>query len=50
MRHIDHGLSLFRAAVFEEYPAGTKFDLAEVMGKLVREKQLAGYEVRERFY
>ena len=27
-----------------------KFDLAEVMGKLVREKQLAGYEVPERFY
>ena len=26
------------------------FDLAEVMGRLVREKQLAGYEVPERFY
>ena len=50
MRHIDYGLSLFKASVFDSYPAGQPFDLAEVMGKLVRERQLAGYEVRERFY
>jgi NDP-sugar pyrophosphorylase family protein len=50
MRHIDYGLSLFKAAAFDSYPAGQPFDLAEVMGKLVRKKQLAGYEVRERFY
>jgi NDP-sugar pyrophosphorylase family protein len=50
MRHIDYGLSLFQSSVFEAYAADRVFDLAEVMGKLVREKQLAGYEVRERFY
>ena len=50
MRHIDYGLSLFKASVFDNYTADEKFDLAEVMGKLVREKQLAGYEVPERFY
>jgi NDP-sugar pyrophosphorylase family protein len=50
MRHIDYGLSLFKAAAFEGYSADQAFDLAEVMGKLVREKQLAGYEVKERFY
>lgn len=50
MRHIDYGLSLFKASVFDSYSADEKFDLAEVMGKLVREKQLAGYEVLERFY
>jgi NDP-sugar pyrophosphorylase family protein len=50
MRHIDYGLSLFKASVFESYSAGQSFDLAEVMGKLVGERQLAGYEVRERFY
>lgn len=50
MRHIDYGLSLFKASVFEDYAVDEKFDLAEVMGKLVREKQLAGYEVPERFY
>jgi NDP-sugar pyrophosphorylase family protein len=50
MRHIDYGLSVFKAAAFDEYSAEQPFDLAEVMGKLVREKQLAGYEVKERFY
>jgi NDP-sugar pyrophosphorylase family protein len=50
MRHIDYGLSLFKSAVFDGYAAGRAFDLAEVMGRLVREKQLAGYEVFERFY
>jgi NDP-sugar pyrophosphorylase family protein len=50
MRHIDYGLSMFKASVFDTYAADQIFDLAEVMGKLVREKQLAGYEVTERFY
>jgi NDP-sugar pyrophosphorylase family protein len=50
MRHIDYGLSLFKASVFDSYSADQIFDLAEVMGRLVREKQLAGYEVLERFY
>jgi NDP-sugar pyrophosphorylase family protein len=50
MRHIDYGLSLFKAGVFDAYAADRAFDLAEVMGNLVREKQLAGFEVAERFY
>ena len=50
MRHIDYGLSLFQAQVFAAYSDDQVFDLAEVMGRLVREKQLAGYEVPERFY
>ncbi len=50
MRHIDYGLSLFKALVFNRFAPNHPFDLAEVMGKLVREKQLAGYEVHERFY
>lgn len=50
MRHIDYGLSLFQASVFDDYAADQAFDLAEVMGRLVREKQLAGYEVTQRFY
>jgi NDP-sugar pyrophosphorylase family protein len=50
MQHIDYGLSLFKAGVFEKFPGNEKFDLADVMTKLVREKQLAGYEVPERFY
>ena len=50
MRHIDYGLSLFKSSVFAAYPADEKFDLAEVMGQLVRDRQLAGYEVLERFF
>ena len=50
MRHIDYGLSLFKASAFDSYYSDQPFDLAEVMGKLVREKQLAGFAVRERFY
>ena len=50
MRHIDYGLSLFKRSAFDAFPSSQPFDLAEVMGKLVREKQLAGYEVPERFY
>jgi len=50
MHHIDYGLSLFRREAFEEWPAGQAFDLAEVMGRLVARRQLAGFEVGGRFY
>jgi NDP-sugar pyrophosphorylase family protein len=50
MHHIDYGLSLFKAAAFDSYAPDQPFDLAEVMGQLVHEKQLAGFEVHERFY
>ncbi|SPE57108.1 Nucleotidyl transferase [Verrucomicrobia bacterium] len=50
MDYIDYGLSLFRASVFEEWPAARPFDLAEVMQRLVARNQLAGFEVPERFY
>jgi NDP-sugar pyrophosphorylase family protein len=50
MRHIDYGLSLFRASVFAEWPAPGPFDLAEVMRHLVAQGELAGFEVTERFY
>ncbi|HMJ91420.1 MAG TPA: nucleotidyltransferase family protein [Candidatus Acidoferrum sp.] len=50
MRHIDYGLSLFRREAFEPWPGDKAFDLADVMQRLVSEKELAGYEVRDRFY
>ncbi len=50
MRHIDYGLSLFKASVFEDWPPDAPFDLAEVMTKLVAGNNLAGFEVSERFY
>ena len=50
MRHIDYGLSVFKTSAFDEWPADKPFDLADVMQRLVARKQLAGFEVKERFY
>ncbi len=50
MRHIDYGLSVLTASAFDDWPAGAAFDLAEVMQRLLARKQLAGFEVHERFY
>jgi NDP-sugar pyrophosphorylase family protein len=50
MRHIDYGLSLFRASAFTEWPQGQAFDLTEVLSKLLSAGDLAGFEVPDRFY
>lgn len=49
MQHIDYGLTAFRAEVFSRRSAES-FDLAEVMHELVAKKELAAFEVTERFY
>ncbi|MBI5426141.1 MAG: nucleotidyltransferase family protein [Opitutae bacterium] len=50
MRHIDYGLSLFRAAAFDGYPRDAVVDLAAVQTDLVHRGELAGYEMKQRFY
>ncbi len=50
MRHIDYGLGLFRAAAFAGCPRDAVVDLAAVQTELCRRGQLAGYELKERFY
>ncbi|MEO6785209.1 MAG: nucleotidyltransferase family protein [Chthoniobacteraceae bacterium] len=50
MRHIDYGLSVFKASVFADRARGEKFDLSDVQRDLVAQGRMAGYEVRERFY
>ena len=50
MEHIDYGLGIFRSEAFSPWPEAEPFDLAEVYQRLVTEKQLAGYEVKQRFY
>jgi NDP-sugar pyrophosphorylase family protein len=50
MRHIDHGLGVFRAAAFAGCPRDAVVDLAAVQTELCRRGQLAGYEMKERFY
>ncbi len=50
MRHIDYGLSIFKASVLADRTNGEKFDLSEVQRDLVAQGRMAGYEVRQRFY
>jgi N-acetyl-alpha-D-muramate 1-phosphate uridylyltransferase len=50
MTHIDYGINLFRAAVFDGWPDNQPFDLADVLQQLAAERTLASFEVFERFY
>lgn len=50
MEFIDYGLGVLSNRVLEVYPAGQAFDLAEVYHALSLRGQLAGYEMKERFY
>ncbi len=50
MRHIDYGLGVFRAAAFAGCPRDAVVDLAAVQADLCTRDELAGYEVKERFY
>jgi len=50
MTHIDYGLAILTAKIFESYVGVTAFDLADVYEKLAQNKELKGYEVFERFY
>ncbi len=50
MRHIDYGLGLFRAAAFAGCPRDAVVDLATVQTDLCARRELAGYEMKERFF
>jgi NDP-sugar pyrophosphorylase family protein len=50
MRYIDYGLMALTTPVFDAYDAEQPFDLAAPLEELSRRGQLAGYEVRQRFY
>lgn len=50
MQYIDYGLSILSAGVFDRYPPGEVFDLANLYHRLSISGQLAGHEVFERFY
>ena len=50
MHHIDYGLGVFRSSAFREIPDGVTCDLVAVYQDLLRRGQLAGFEVKERFY
>lgn len=50
MRHIDYGLGAFQQTAFATIPINQPYDLAWLYQDLLKQKELAAYEVRERFY
>jgi NDP-sugar pyrophosphorylase family protein len=50
MRYIDYGLGILDASALSPWSATKAFDLADVYQGLIGQRELAGYEVRQRFY
>ena len=50
MKYIDYGLGAFTAKAFERVPAEKAFGLAELYGEILAEGELAGMEIKQRFY
>lgn len=50
MQHIDYGVGVLRAPVFDPYPSDMPIDLATIYQDLLASDQLAAYEVHQRFY
>jgi NDP-sugar pyrophosphorylase family protein len=50
MHHIDFGLLAFTSAALAQIPRAGAFDLTELLQSLLARGELAGFEVRERFY
>jgi NDP-sugar pyrophosphorylase family protein len=50
MKHIDYGLGAFQSKAFDRIQIGQACDLAELYGRILAERQLAGIEIRQRFY
>lgn len=50
MVHVDFGLSIFSKQAFAAFAAQRSFDLASLITSLIAARQLACYEVSQRFY
>ena len=50
MKFIDYGLGGFTAKAFERVTADHAFDLAELYGEILKDGELAGMEMKQRFY
>lgn len=50
MQYIDYGLSVCQAPAFASVPLGEGYDLAVLYQDLLRQGELVGFEVRQRFY
>jgi MurNAc alpha-1-phosphate uridylyltransferase len=50
MEYIDYGFSIFRKEVFLNIPKDEFLDLGDVIEKIVKDGDLEGFEVKQRFY
>jgi NDP-sugar pyrophosphorylase family protein len=50
MRYIDYGLGLFRKSAFDGFPTDAVVDLSDIQKSLLEQRELAGYEITQRFY
>ena len=50
MRYIDYGLGILDSTALAPWPDGKAFDLADVYCDLISRNELAGFEVKQRFY
>jgi N-acetyl-alpha-D-muramate 1-phosphate uridylyltransferase len=50
MHHIDYGLGVLHQRALDPWPREQPVDLASVYAKLVSDGEMAGYEVKQRFY
>jgi NDP-sugar pyrophosphorylase family protein len=50
MRHIDYGLSVWNFKAFEGIPETGEYSLAAQFAAMLRQGELAGFEVTQRFY
>ena len=50
MHHIDYGLGVFDRRAFADVPESGPYDLATVYQQMLERRQLAGFEVAERYY
>lgn len=50
MHYIDYGLSVFSKKAFDLVPANTCYDLADLYYTLLKQNEVAGFEIQERFY
>jgi NDP-sugar pyrophosphorylase family protein len=50
MEYIDYGLGVLQSDALKAWPEARPFDLADVYQDLIKKNQLAGFEVKQRFY
>ncbi len=50
MQHIDYGLGIFHKKAFQHIPEDTFYDLALLYQEMLKQNQLAAFEIKERFY